>query len=237
MKKGELTSKQIVTLTILVLSFVIILFLFFQLDLGETTKREICHNSVVLASKSKGFSSSLDCRTNYLCISGGEECEGFSSDKTISVDLEDNKKAKEIIMSTIADEMADCWWMFGEGDIEDFVFGERWKYHCAICSQIKFDSVLQDSSIDISAEDLINFLGSASNEDGVIYSTYLYPSLEVDFVDRAKITGIDFNEGYSIILGYDVETWVDDDYIPVSVIPIKKEFDLTQCQIFDLTKS
>ena len=86
-KKGELTTQQIVILIVVITSFVIILFLLFRLNLGETSNKEICHNSVVLKSKGKGFIGKLDCKTSYVCISGGGDCEDISPSATIKIDL------------------------------------------------------------------------------------------------------------------------------------------------------
>lgn len=46
-RKGELTTQQLVMLIILILSFAVILFFIFRLNLGGTTNKEICHDSVV----------------------------------------------------------------------------------------------------------------------------------------------------------------------------------------------
>ena len=53
MKRGELTSQQLVTIIILIISFAVILILIFKLNLGQESDKEICHNSVVMNSKSK----------------------------------------------------------------------------------------------------------------------------------------------------------------------------------------
>ena len=74
--KGELTTQQIIILIIAITSFVIVLFLLFRLNLGETTKREICHNSVVLKGKSLFPTGvSLDCHTEYICLSKTNKCD------------------------------------------------------------------------------------------------------------------------------------------------------------------
>ena len=51
-KKAELTTQQLIGLIVLIVSFGVILFLILRLDLGETSKKEICHNSVLLKDKS-----------------------------------------------------------------------------------------------------------------------------------------------------------------------------------------
>ena len=140
-KKGELTTQQLVVIIILITSFMIVLILFWRLDLGETTNKQICHNSVVLAGKNKGLIGSLDCSTTYVCISKGEGCEGFNPTTTVNV------KTDEEILEAVKKEIDDCWWMFGEGKIGYLGISERGvlsKTNCAICSTIKFSEEIKD---------------------------------------------------------------------------------------------
>ena len=134
-KKGELTTQQLVVIIILILSFTVILFLLFRLNLGETTNKELCHNSVVLAGKGSGFVGELDCTTTYVCISNGENCEDFS--ETINVEV----KTEEETIEAIQQEIDDCWWMFGEGKINYVGSVSLPGYRCAICSVIKFEGI------------------------------------------------------------------------------------------------
>jgi hypothetical protein len=188
--RGELTTQQIVLLIILVTSFSIILFFFFKLNLGETTNKQICHNSVILKGKSVAGFGSLDCRTNYLCISGGEECEGINPTETVEV----NPDNKEEIMESIASEMADCWWMFGEGKV-DYV-GTKEKALgtnvCAACSIIKFDKTIQDSLGEISYEELINKGLNKPKDSQETYLSYLYDVNSVtELYDKFEIINED----------------------------------------------
>jgi len=150
--KGELTTQQLVGIIILIMSFVIILFFLFRLNLGETTDKEICHNSVALKAQTALGSGPLDCKTSYVCISGGGKCEGFNPSITIDIDLNprtvESKSKEEIvkeeIMKAIAEEMADCWWMFGEGKV-DYVGTEFFgSTQCALCSIISFDEKIKE---------------------------------------------------------------------------------------------
>ena len=150
--QGELTTKQLVTLVILIVSFIIILFLIFRLNLGETTDKEICHNSVVLQGQSKIASGPLDCKINYLCISGGGDCEGTASEK-----VEVNPENKDEIMKAIADEMASCWWMFGEGKI-DYGTAASDSVDYAICSIVEFNGKTQEKLSIISYSEFYKYL-------------------------------------------------------------------------------
>ena len=172
--KGELTTQQIVLLIILIASFSIILFFFFKLNLGEETQKTICHNSVILKGKSISSLSggNLDCRTNYLCISGGGKCEGINPTETVEVDISN----KEEVMEAIANAMADCWWMFGEGKI-DYVGGTEKALGtnvCAACSIVKFDKTVQESLGEISYGELINEGLNKPKDSQETYLSYLY---------------------------------------------------------------
>ena len=167
-RKAELTTKQIVTIIILIVSFIIVLFLLFRLNLGETTSKEICHNSVVLKEKSGILAGPLDCRTNYLCISGSTDCKGISATSTIKV----NPNNKNETMKALADEMSDCWWMFGEGKIDYADRGTFSRTACSICSIVEFDETLHGTSI--SYEEFYNYLRTTPKTSSQTYLEYLY---------------------------------------------------------------
>jgi len=204
-KKGELTTTQLVTIIVLIVSFVIILFLIFRLNLGQTTDAEICHNSVILRGQSKLNSGPLDCKTEYLCISGGEECADFSATEEIDVDV----KNEDGIMMVLADKMAECWWMFGEGKVNygktEFIETEA---EYAMCSTISFDSSIQKQISEISYSDFYDYLEKAKKSQSQTYLQYLYGVSDVESFTRDEQVSIDISqdailtsEKYSIITG------------------------------------
>ncbi len=134
-KLGELTTQQIVMLVILIVSFAVILIFLFFLDLGKQTDSQICHDSVVLRGNSVLPSDSvpLKCNTQYLCLTNDKSCESMTNPKIEKVD------SKEQVYNTLAEQMVNCWWMYGEGKV-DYV-GKDFKsnLYCSICSQIGFD--------------------------------------------------------------------------------------------------
>ena len=201
-KTAELTTQQLITIIILIVSFGVLLFFIFRLNLGgDVTNKEICHNSVLMKSKSKIGGSALDCRTNYICISGGGKCEGFSATDTVEIDMggtDDDRKNR--IMKAIADEMADCWWMFGEGkvdyvglDVKGTAIGG---IKCVLCSRIKFESSLK--TISISSNELETFLLKNEKSKSVSYSSYLYG---VNDVNKFDVSAVDLNNEYIIFTG------------------------------------
>ncbi|MEX2017252.1 MAG: hypothetical protein WD876_02165, partial [Candidatus Pacearchaeota archaeon] len=54
-KKGELTTQQIVTILIVIASFIILLYFLFRINPAETNQKQICYNSVLLSSKGEGL--------------------------------------------------------------------------------------------------------------------------------------------------------------------------------------
>lgn len=165
--KAELTTQQIVLIVILLLSFSVILFLLFRLNFQDISEKQICHNSVVLKGQPTSLLSSIDCKTTYICISGGDECVDFLPIKTLEVNL-NSPNAKNETMEIIANEMSDCWWMFGEGKVDYSSYG----YSCAICSVLKFDNSIQQ--LDLTYKDLYEYLRDAKKSESQTYLQYLY---------------------------------------------------------------
>ncbi|MDD5012156.1 MAG: hypothetical protein PHQ66_00710 [Candidatus Nanoarchaeia archaeon] len=134
-KRGDITTQQIVLLIILIASFAVILFFIFRLNLGQTTEKEVCHNSVLTRGSKvlPGESVPLNCKTTYICISEDGTCE-----QVTSPDIKRTEN-KDEVFNALANEMADCWWVFGEGKI-NYVGEELFsKLYCSLCSQVSFD--------------------------------------------------------------------------------------------------
>ncbi len=134
-KKAELSTQQIVLLIILIASFLIILFFLIKLNLDNETDIQACHQSVVLrgnkAIPANGIP--LNCQTKYLCITEDGTCEGVTKPVLNKV------KTKEEIFDILAREMADCWWMFGEGQVNYVGKDMKEKLYCSICTQFVLD--------------------------------------------------------------------------------------------------
>ena len=180
-KKGELTTTQLVSLIILIISFVVILFLIFQLNLGETSKAEICRDSVILKSKSV-LDTPLNCKTSYICFSKTSKCDKIDSpDEIIKVSNE------EELYKELADKMADCWWMFGEGKFDYVGKDLNTKLYCSICSNIYFDSSVKEifgGEATFSQEKLYDYISKKEIFEGEGYDMYLYGQ---DFNDASEI--------------------------------------------------
>ncbi len=188
-KKAALTTQQIVILIILITSFLIIMFFIFRLNLQETTDKDVCHNSVVLRANAAlpAETIPLNCKTNYVCITKDNTCEGMPY-----YSYKINVKNKQEMYEALAEEMADCWWMFGEGKI-NYVSNKDFtkKLYCSICSQFNFDDSIKDifPSGFIDKDDFyINYLAKTKiPRKEITYAEYLFGTNDVrSILESAK---------------------------------------------------
>lgn len=212
-KRGEITTQHIVILIVVIASFAIILFFLMRLGLGEMTEKEICHNSVVARGSSvlPEESIPLNCHREYVCITEDGTCEKMTKPRKEKVDN------KEEVYSVLAEEMADCWWMFGEGEVN--YVGKDWfkNLYCSICSQIAFDNSMQDIFIEgvINKADFYNYLATnnVSNKDET-YLEYLQgiegaQEIETPLTENnADFGSFDLNKRYYVMMGIHSEVGV-----------------------------
>lgn len=209
-KRGELTTQQIVILIILIVSFIIILVFIFLLHPSELTNKEICHNSVVMKDKSSSLIGELDCKTGYVCISGGGECENFNPTTTKKIELKSDGRNKERVINATIEEMEECWWMFGEGKVN--YIGKQLTYskYCAICSIIVFDEEIEKYSkeeiLPITYreiyEEMLKSRDNTQTHLNYLYNKNTLGSFEEDFyVEEYLDNQLEANKQYFILTG------------------------------------
>ncbi len=180
-KKGELTTQQIVLLIVLIMSFVVILYFLIGLNIGETSEKEICHNSVVMKGNpvfSKG-DLSLNCKRTYVCLTKDGSCEQMTNPNIRKVE------SKSEVYRVLADEMADCWWMFGEGKVDYVGNKAREANYCSICSQLAFDDSMQEisefNSGEISQDEFYDYLANTPvSEERETYAEYFFGTKDLE---------------------------------------------------------
>ncbi|MEM3074792.1 MAG: hypothetical protein QW727_02525 [Candidatus Pacearchaeota archaeon] len=153
-KKGDITSTQIVVIIVLIVSFLVILYFFYLLYFNSSiVDKESCHTSVIAKAtlpEPRGVrlgDFSLACKTEKVCITTKSlvdgNCRGELGKSYITERVSKNSKENNReINSILADKMAECWAMMGEGKISVFsrelLSGED-ELKCVICSRISFD--------------------------------------------------------------------------------------------------
>ena len=205
-KRGEMTTQQIVILIILIASFAVILYFIFSFNFGKNTDAELCHNSVVTRGNSilPADSVPLQCQRNYICFSNTRNCD---SRNAIGVEvIKVNSKAE--LFREMGENLATCWWMMGEGQVEYVEKELISSTHCTICSQVYFDESLRkinglENGID--REDFFNYLENNQYSNSQTYSEYLYNT--EDFTpEDVEFGNIDFEEVYFSLVGLPSET-------------------------------
>lgn len=192
-KKGELATQHIVILIVMIVSFAIILFFLARLNLSEETEKEICHNSVVARGSSvlPEESIPLKCQRSYVCITADNTCEQMTNPDKKKVKTQDG------VYEVLAEEMADCWWMFGEGKINYVGADLIPELYCSICAQIAFDDSLQEEIFTdgkIEEEEFYEYL----SENNVLgkdetYLEYLYETKNLASIKTLLADqGVDF---------------------------------------------
>lgn len=188
-KRGEITTKQIVSMVVLIASFAVLLFLFARLDFGEINQEQICHNSVVTGGQglvrvantiSGTFEVPLDCKTQYNNIN-------------------QETKTKEDALELIANEMASCWWMFGEGKV-NYVGLDLFGDHCAICNELDFSSI----PYSLTFQEINDYLRDTDYK-GQSYQNYLQTNVQTSGnIDPSKVyviyTGRNVEAGQDVII-------------------------------------
>jgi len=151
-KKAELTATRIITLILLVISFVVLIGFFGYALFSEwesRTDREICHESIIFRATLPGIGDvketvPLKCKTEKICLTmSGDDCEEFGVSKIKPVTKvrlsSDIARAKDKIKETVATALFDCHSMLGEGKLnfKSPEVGES--NYCLICSRLVLD--------------------------------------------------------------------------------------------------
>ncbi len=170
-KRGELTTTQIVSAIVLIATIIIILIWYTFLNLKGETDQQICRNSVMLVGQKEPVPSlgDLNCRSNYVCISGGGECSDLMASERIKINPED----KGQVMKALADKMVECWWEFGEGKIDYSDPTLLTKTECSVCSLVGFNDQFATTA-PISYRTFYNYLATTKKDSSQTYLQYLY---------------------------------------------------------------
>lgn len=179
-KKGDLTSTQLITIIILIISFSVLLIFYFSLNLKSNIDKDSCRNSVIMrGSLPTGKDAvQLKCKTVDTCLSMGDNCNVANKNiETIKVQNENE------LMKEMATLLSDCWWMMGEGKV-DYMPSNiiQDSSYCTICNKIYFDKKIQDKYPDgIPYLSLFNYMKSnkaPGKDESYLFYIYNLNSLD-----------------------------------------------------------
>lgn len=105
-------------------------------------------------------------------------------------------KTVEEIYGVLAEQMADCWWMFGEGKIDyvgkDFFLKDN---YCSVCSQIGFDNSIKEIEgvgEQISKDKLYEYLSKTKMPNSEInYAEYFFGTNDINMLKRVALKAED----------------------------------------------
>ena len=146
--KQKISKKAFTTpfigVTILAVIVLIVLLSFYSnvVSTGKNVgRKEICKRSVELSNslgsihlEPKSIEGKI---TNFLVDSFGNPVKIDCSTSYVNF----RSKDQDVIMKNIADEMVDCWDMFGEGKRK--LFDPKDNTYCVVCSRLTFDNEVE----------------------------------------------------------------------------------------------
>lgn len=206
-KKGELTTTQIIGIILLIVAFAILLYFMFMVNFKEGNEKQICQASVMQRASPliPDEVVPLQCKTTYVCISADKgKCEKDLSAPTATYKI----KTKEQTYQIIADEFADCWWMFGEGQVNYAGAEFIPKLYCSLCSQIVFDKSMNEifPSGNFSQRDIYNYMTKIKISDNQTYSEYIYGTNDLNVISgELNFDQVNLNKRYYIGTGMSSE--------------------------------
>ncbi|MBI2151879.1 hypothetical protein HYU21_04095 [Candidatus Woesearchaeota archaeon] len=199
--KRAMTIGFLVAIMITLVSFALISTTMYRFySKAESKEAEIiCHDSIALRAAATIQASGLgtDVRlTPTLCKTIDQKIEG--------------KKAE--VMKTVAEKMARCWWMFGEGRYEDilsnspeFLGFENYENQCFNCYTLMLGEIKDDNGnvADISPEEFLNYISKNEYKgSGQSYTQYIQsahgPGRVGYIVGNENVDSLKSNHAYAI---------------------------------------
>ena len=216
-KKG-MEAGFLVAIMITIVAFVLIAGVIYRFyaKAEDTEAETICHDSIALRA-AMALRMTASTSTNPLT---GNRLEVINNNlraipvlcKTIDKKVKGDKK---VVMKQMAEKMARCWWMFGEGRYDHtfysssanvqstvFNFENLGQYKCFNCYSILVEDIEDDS--DITQQEFIEFLNrekySKSNKTYVDYIQSVGGPGRVLFAFNKGSGNIEPNKAYSILI-------------------------------------
>ena len=187
-KKGDITSKFIIGLVLVIIGFIILLFFITRSDWFSVIDKEACHNSVVYRSTfnigpvEASEIIPLKCKTEKICLSlSGEDCieygKGTRKNPVTKIKLSNDEViARREIKEAFANSMVDCHSMLGEGKL-NFMPSKTWEQNYGlICARIAFDKKAKEQiKEDVTYGEFYRYLNEKKTPQGRSYLEYLHP--------------------------------------------------------------
>ena len=215
-RKADLTTNQIISIIILIVSFAIILLFFFMLNIKGNIDAESCRNSVVMRSSLPLGDKvvQLQCKTQEVCISKSGDCKNIGKDA-----IKIKATNKEELLDVITDRIYNCHWQMGSGKLNFLPANFRETNYCAICDMIYFDEGIKDDKAlnKISVKDIFIALRNKKASEGtnnMLFDMYGMNSLDSFSIgdktlDKIPPFDLTYQRGYIIANSMTKQGWIN----------------------------
>jgi len=201
-KQGEFMSSKFVSIALLLIGFIIVMLIFPALLNEKEVDREICHDSVLLRGAlpdnlNLKEVANLKCTTRKVCLTsktfGKGDCKdekGFEKGEYETIRV----STGEDVNRFVARELAGCWSMMGNGEIQIFTRENSQKKSCVVCSRISFDKELK-AELKNEVDGLGNYmLTHEVPNQNMSYFKYLTGSTPTEFSENLRKEGLSLSE-------------------------------------------
>jgi hypothetical protein len=211
-QKKALAAPFVVGLIIIIISLGVLVLIFSGMFNSDSAQRDACKTSALVKAtlpdiagtdlKGKVF---LNCKARRICITSkliGEDCAIFGKDyekmRISGTDAERTEKIKMIV----AREMADCWNMLGEGNLQIFrqeLVTTEYSTRAIVCSRFYFDSSITETLKSVSGINDYMLTHKAPGQDKSYWDylrntpdgetiSLMYEDMNVDLDDSMDLT-------------------------------------------------
>src|SRR3989338_2328136 len=204
-KKGDVNWSIIFSVIVVLVSFIIVLFVWWSMNIQSTTNKAVCHASVVFRATPpaavQGYVP-LKCKADKICIVSskyGGDCKSeFGSSSAVTKIKVENKEQIEKILTL---NIMDCWSMMGEGNLglfsqgflESYGLKEKVYPSCVVCTRVAFNQTsLEKAGIDLKSIDTLSYMQKhlISGKD-ITYADYFFKNGAAKFsVDETLFTEV-----------------------------------------------
>jgi hypothetical protein len=214
MKKNAQTATLAMIIIVLASSIVIGALIYKISATGNCkTNTEACRFSILAAAKSKKIKGGIPITELKCSRENLQKCDVILKKKDI---VEDDKINQDKAHKIIADAMAECWYMVGEGKLDPFSsWDTKGISYCLVCRTIKFDDDLKkfmeesETNPEVAKKRGANavitspmlYLRSHDYKGGETYWEYLYNTKDtLTSKDIAEMQKSKFNDNTQILI-------------------------------------
>jgi hypothetical protein len=211
MNKKALEVNTAIIITLLIIGFFILLYIFGKAILHSNyiVSKETCRMNLIAASKTK-----LLTRTPLYDV----QCERSKLDITLDMAKgKDGKISKDILYQVLQSELYDCYDLISQRQDPFTDWGSQDKSYCLICSEISFDEKLKARSQDFNDFNVWMLDNNVPNQgkplNSIITSEPISADDRIEAEKADKEHPLDTSKDYVILIRWQKSSFLSNPYI------------------------